>query len=362
MENKKLEQLTLLKEELSKIEDKAFNVYFYTVDSRGAHSGYLSYLYETAYHLKEMGYNVHMLHQEQDFVGVGSWMGEKYAEIPHHNIEKEQINISLSDVLFIPELFSNVMKHTEKAPCKRVIIMQNMDLMTQIIPAGQSWSDFGIKECVTSTSSLEEKLKGMFPSLKTHVVEPLVDENIFNHTDEPKKLIVNIVAKNQSDVNKIVKPFFWKYPMYRWVAFRELRGLKREDFAEALKESAITVWVDTDTYFGYSAVEALKCGNIVIGKVPETPPSWMVNGDEFVNNGVWYYNNDDVHTLIAGAIESFIKDNIHPDVYNEIDKMNVAYTTTSFKESLKRVYVDGIFETHKNNIKLLLSSLESVNK
>lgn len=362
MENKKLEQLDLLKEELSKIEGKTFNVYFYTVDSRGAHSGYLAYLYETAYHLKEMGYNVHMLHQEQDFVGVGSWMGEKYSEIPHHNIEKEQINLSLSDVLFIPELFSNVMKHTDKAPCKRVVIMQSFDHMTQIIPAGQTWGDFGIKECVVSSLKTEERLKAIFPSIKTHVVDPLVDETIFNNDGEPKKLIVNVIAKNQSDVNKIVKPFFWKYPMYRWVAFRELKGLSRGDFASALKESAITVWMDTDTHFGHSAVEALKCGNIVIGKVPETPPAWMVNNNEFVNNGVWFYDNDDVHTLIAGAVESFIKDGIHPDVYKEIEKMSNVYTTTTFKESLKRVYVDGIFETHKNNVKLLLNSLESVNK
>lgn len=362
MENKKLEQLTLLKEELAKMEDKTFNVYFFTVDSKGVHSGYLAYVYETAYHLKKLGYNVHMLHQEPDFVGVESWMGEEYASLPHHNIEKEKINLSLSDILFIPELFSNVMRTTDKAPCKRIVILQNFDYLTQIIPAGQTWMDFGIKECVSTTAHLEERVKSIFPRVKTHVVPPIVNEAVFNAPTNPKKLIINVVAKNSSDVNNIVKPFFWKYPMYRWVAFRELKGLSRADFADALKEAAFTVWVDYETNFGYSALEAMRCGSIVIGKVPEVAPKWMVDGEEFVNNGVWYYNNDDVHMLIAGAIESFIKDGIHPDVYENMKKTNELYTTDKFVKNLEEVYVNGIFETHKNSLKLLVSSLENINK
>lgn len=362
MENKQLEQLNILKEELSKMQEKTFNVYFFTIDSKGVHSGYLTYLYETAYNLKKMGYNVHMLHQEQDFVGVGSWMGEEYASIPHHNIEKEQISLSMSDILFIPELYSNIMKHTDKVPCKRVVILQNFDYLTQIIPAGQSWFDFGIKECVATSEYLSEKVKTFFPFVKSHTVAPLVDESIFNTPNEPKKMIINIVAKDQTDVNNIVKPFFWKYPMYRWVAFRELKGLNRQDFANALKESAFTIWVDRDTNFGYTAVESIRCKSIVIGKVPETAPEWMVKQGEFVNNGVWYYNNDDVYDLIAGAIESFIKDGIHSDVYKEMENMDTMFTSDKFIDSIKNVYVDNIFETHKNSIKLLIDTLEKTNK
>lgn len=362
MENKKNEQLNFLKEELSKMENKDFNVYFFTIDSKGAHSGYLTYIYETAYHLKKMGYNVHMLHQEHDFVGVGSWMGEEYASIPHHNIEKEKINISVSDILFIPELLSNVMKHTEKVPCKRVVLLQNFDYLTQIIPAGQTWLDFGIKDCVCTTDYLSEKVEGVFPFVKSRVVSPLVNEELFNAPTEPKKLIINVVSKDQTDINNIVKPFLWKYPMYRWVAFRDVRGLSKEDFANSLKEAAFTIWFDKGTYFGYSAIEAMRCRSIVIGKVPERIPSWMRNGEDFANNGVWFYDDDDIYDLIAGAIESFIKDGIHEDVYTEMSKMDNAFNTTTFESNLKRVYVDDIFETHKNNMKLLLSSLESVNK
>lgn len=359
MENK-LDQISILKNEYEKLKNKTFNVYFFTVDTKGVPSGYISYIYNTAKYLLDLGYNVHMLHQEEDFIGVSSWMGEEYSQIPHHNIEKEKIALSVSDILFIPELFSNVMNTTQKVPCKRVALLQNFDYLTQIIPAGITWANYGIKDCITTTPQLEEKIKNVFPFVKSRVVSPMVDENIFNAPSTPKKLIINIVAKNQTDVNSIVKPFFWKYPMYRWVAFRELRGLSRNDFAEALKESAFTVWIDTDTEFGYSAIEAMKCRSIVIGKVPENEVAWMHDEkNEFINNGVWYFDKNDVHMLIAGAIESFIKDGINEEVYDEMKKIDSYYTTQTFKNEIEEVYIRDIFENHTNSIKLLIDSLEN---
>lgn len=358
MDNSKVEQITLLKEELAKMEEKTFNVYFFTFDSKGMHSGYLTYIYETALQLKKMGYNVHMLHQETDFVGVASWLGDEYSELPHHNIEKEKINLSVSDVLFIPELFSNVMKQTSKVPCKRVVILQNYDYLTQVIPAGQTWGEYGIRDCITTTEHLKGVLGSIFPNVKTRIVSPLVREDVFFDPEEPKKLIVNIVSKSQTDVNNIVKTFYWRYPMYRWVAFREVKGLSKKDFAETLKESAFTVWVDMDSEFGYSAIEAMKCGSIVIGKVPETTPEWMMKDGEFVNNGVWFYNNEDVPMLIAGAIESYINDGISSEVYEQMCEVRKHYTTNTFANEIKETYVDDIFETHKNGLKILVDSLD----
>lgn len=360
MENQKLlDPIKNLENEIKKLEEKTFKVYFFTIDSKGGTNGYLSYIYETAYQLKEMGYDVHMLHQEEEFIGVGSWLGEKYANLPHHNIEKDKIEIAPSDVLFIPEFYSNIMQSTKKIPCKRVVIAQNFKYLTQIIPVGASWANFGIKDCVCTTNSLSNRLKTVFPFINIRTVNPVIDSAIFNKGDKPKKLIVNIVAKEETDVNSIVKGFFWKYPMYKWVAFRDLKNLPKCEFAKYLQEAAFTVWHDRDSEFGYTPIECMKSGSIVIGKVPELEPEWMVENNEFVNNGVWYFNNDDVHTLIAGAIESFIKDNINEEIYDEMDKMNDKYTLSNFIENITKVYVEDIFESHKNELKTTLEILKN---
>ena len=106
--------------------------------------------------------------------------------------------------------------------------------------------------------------------------------------------------------------------MYSWVSFRDLRGLPKETFAEYLKDGAFTIWVDNSTYFGYSAVEAMKCGSIVIGKVPENEPEWLVENGEIKDNGVWFFNNSDIHKILAGAIEAFINDEIPSNIYDEM--------------------------------------------
>lgn len=362
MEDKKLNPIEQLGREIEKIKNKEFNVYFFVADTKGAPSGYISYIYETALSLKGMGYNVHMLHQENEYVGLSSWAGDRYDVLPHHNIEKENISLSASDFLLIPELFSNVMEKTIKVPCKRVVILQNYDFMTKVIPAGATWSDYGIRDCVCTTKRLHEIVTTAFPHMNARIVTPVVDNEVFENVIKSKQLVVNIVAKDEADVNKIVKPFFWKFPMYKWVAFRDLRGLTKEEFLTALNESAITVWVDKDTEFGYSAVEAIKCKNLVIGCVPNNAPEWMVDeSGDFTNRGIWYYDENDVHALIAGAIESFLKDSLHESITDGIDSTASLYTHTEFNDNIKKIYVDDIFDKHRLALTIALNALENNN-
>lgn len=357
MENNPINKI---KECIDNLENNNFNIYFFTIDTKGVPSGYLSYIYDTAKTLKKLGYKVHMLHQEAEFVGVESWLGEEYSTIPHHNIEKDKIDITPSDFIFIPEFYSNVMSQTAKLPCKRIVIAQNFNYLTQVIPAGASWDGYGIKDCIVTTDFIEHEIKNCFPNVTTYKVEPCVNENIFNNnTDAPKKLIFNIVSKEKTDINQIVKPFFWKYPMYSWVSFRDLRGLPKETFAEYLKDGAFTIWLDDVTYFGYSAIEAMKCGSIVIGKVPENEPEWLVKNGEIQNNGVWFFNNSDVHKILAGAIESFITDNIPSNIYDEMENMRDKYTTTEFEKNITEVYINKIFNDRKTELEATLTILEN---
>lgn len=360
MEEVKMDPIENLKGEIEKIKNKEFNIYFFVADTKGTPSGYITYIYETAKALKGLGYNVHMLHQESEFMGMSSWYGDRFEDIQHHNIEKDNINISASDFLIIPELFSNVMSKTTKVPCKRIVILQNYNFMTQVIPAGATWGDYGIRDCVCNTQRMSDIVKSSFQHVTTRIVPPMVDDNLFKVKNNAKQLIVNVVSRNQEDVNKIVKSFFWKYPMYRWVAFRDLRGMEKEDFLSALHESAITVWVDRDTDFGYSALEALKCGNLLIGCVPNNIPSWMLDEEGNLNNkGVWYYNDEDVHALIAGAIESFLMDSIHPTLIDGINSVDDLFNENEFIENVKKVYVDDIFEKHRLSLTIALNALEN---
>lgn len=354
-----------IQEQIANIDNKNFSLYFYVIDTKGSPSGSLSYIYDIALGLKEMGYKVGMMHSEEEFVGVENWLGKEYAELPHYNVEKNHIDISPSDILFIPEVYSNVMTATRKLPCQRVAILQSFDKLTEFIPFGASWGDLGILKAITTTEKNAKRLDEYFPYVKTGVIKPKLS-NVFKKPTELKKLIVNIVTREPSDVNKIVKTFFWKYPMYQWVAFRDLRGLSREEFSQALQDAAITVWVDNVTDFGYTPLEAMKCGSIVVGKVPDVAPEWMWSKEEGVDDltraGIWVDNFANLPSVLASVIRTWTMDSIPENITIEADKLVSQFTEGQHLNDIKTVIIDGFIQERKREYIATLNSLNNIEK
>lgn len=359
MENKKETVIERINSELSKIDNKENNIYFFVIDTKGNPSGSLEYIYKLASFVKDEGYNVTMLYQTsegEDFVGVNDWLGEKYSSLPHASINGEEISVSPSDVLFIPEIFSNIMVQTKKLPCKRIAILQNYDYMVEQMPFSVQWGDLGITECLTNTEYNAELIKDVFPYVKTNVITPYIDET-FGTTTEPKKMIVNIVAKDQSDINRVVKPFYWKYPMYKWVSFRDLRGMEKTAFANALRESEVTIWLDDNTSFGYTALEAMKSGNIVIGKATQNEMPWTKDGENYNDGCLWFNDINEVHKMLASILRAILTDNVPDKISEDAKKMTSEYTKERTKTEMVS-YIDDIVTRRRNEINSLLETVE----
>lgn len=339
----KEEMLRIVEENISRIENKDFNLYFFVLDTKGNPSSALEYIYQTAFILKERGYKVTMLHQENEFIGVEGWLGEKYASLPHKNIEKDNVEVNASDFLFIPEIFANVMMQTKNLPCKRVILVQNVNNMTEFMPVSQTLEALNITDAIVTTKAQYGKLKEYFPTVRTHIVSPSI-KPVFRNSDTPRKLIINVIAKEQSDVNRIIKPFYWKNPLYKWVSFRDLRGVSQDVFAEALREAAITIWVDDKTPFGYSLLEALRCGGLVIAKVPESLSDWMTDEEHLTDSVIWAETTDDISDMLASVVRSWTLDNIPEEVYTAQAKLDSAYSEAEQERQIEDAYINGLFE------------------
>ena len=378
----KEEAIKRLEDEINKLKTKDFNIFFFTVDSKNVPSGSLVYSYELALSLKKLGYNVTMLYQlenemhdrqkkkliekgtynpmdENVFCGVGDWMGQEYADLPHLNITKKNAwSVSPSDFLFIPEAFASLMSQTYvyKIPCQRYVLLYNFDYVTDMIPFGASWINFGIKDCVTTTDLQARLIEDVMPYVKTNVIKPYIPE-YFRKPVKPKNLVVNIISKRQTDAKKLMKTFYWKYPVYKFVTFKDLRGMTREHYADMLKEGAITVWIDTETPFGFGALEAMRCDNIVIGKLPENIQEWMVDeNDELRDNVIWFDNMTELPDLLADVVGSWMQDEIPQVLYNEMEKTNTMYTKKEWDENVEAFANQMVerrlneFEVFKNNM------------
>lgn len=343
MKDKDKKVIERIEDSIKNLNKKDFTVYFFIIDTKGTPNGSTQYIYEMAHELSELGYTIKMLHQEKEFVGVGEWLGEEYANLPHMCIENENISVSTSDFLLIPEIFANVMNQTKELPCKRIIICQNINYITEFIPLGVSWDSYNIHDVITTSETQKEDIKALFPHIKTKVVEPSIPA-YFRDDNLPKKLTVSIVSKDQTMVNRIVKQFHWKFPQYKFVTFADLRGLARKDFAENLRQSAITVWLDDDTYFGYSPIEAIKSGSIVIGKVPNVIPEWMLNEEKtsLNNSGIWFNDLRSVQAIIANVIKSWMDDNIPEELTKDMLTLKDKYTTQQKQSKIEETFSDYI--------------------
>ena len=356
------EMIKLVEENIEKLGKKDFNVYFFVLDTKGNPSGSIQYIYDTALSLLRKGYKVTMIHQEKDFVGVGDWLGSEYDEIPHKNVETDNVDIGPCDFLFIPEIFANVMGQTKTLPCKRVIIMQNYNHLCEFMPVGVTPFDLNINEVITTTEAQKYIIEDYFPGIKTHVVPPKI-KTIFHDSEAPKKLLINVVAKNQSDVNRVVKPFYWKYPIYKWVSFRDLRTVTQSVFADALREAAITIWIDDKTNFGYSALEAMRSGSILLAKVPEKLTDWNVeetdNGKKLTDACIWFDDIDSLPRMIASLVRTWTMDELPESIFEGLKTFDDVYTKEQQEDAIEESYVKGLFETRKREFEEVLTQLKN---
>lgn len=383
MDNTK-EIVQRIETEIGKLKDKSFKVLFYVPDAKNNATGYISYIYQMALTLQQLGYNVKMLYQLDNeytaeelkklnlenqpiddnrvFVGVTESLGEKYVALEHANIQNEELEVSPSDFLIIPEVYSSVMSQTKKLSCKRIVLTQNYNYLTDFIQVGVSWANFGITDTITSCLNQAELVNSVFPYVKTKVLTPYIP-SYFYEGNEPKKLIVNIITKSQKDANKIIKPFYWKYPMYKWVSFRDLRSYPREMFADYLREGAITIWVDSDTQFGYAPLEAIKSGNIVIGKIPELIPEWMLSEDktQLLDNGIWFNDINSVHKIIADVIRTWINDDIPSEITDAMKETAKKYSFDEYKVNLDNLINSYINERVKEFEEVIIVAKSKIN-
>ena len=372
MENKTKqleEQILQIKNVIENLDNKNFGLYFFTLDTKGNPTAGIANIYEHVKLLNELGYRASILHEKNDYKlfgddngnGISNWLGDEYANLPHISIESQQLQVSPSDFIIIPEIFSNVMDQVKGFPCKKIVFSQSYDYLLELLPIGKRWNtDYGFNDVITTSKKQAIYLNNLFPSIRTHVVPVSIPE-YFKTSDKPKIPMVSILTRNQSDAVKIAKSFYLQYPIYKWVTFKELRGLSRKQFAEDLGKSCLAVWIDDNSGFGTFPLEAIECDTPVIGKMPNLIPEWMETTDEngnmvINNNGIWTNTTINIPELIATYIKVWLEDSVPSDLTNGVQASKGKYTPEKQRETLKDVYF-GIVENRKNELNNMMSNL-----
>jgi hypothetical protein len=336
---------------LNGLKNKESNFYFFTLDTKGNPTAGVANIYEHVKVLTELGYKAHILHEKNDYrlkgdeegMGIADWLGEEYAELSHVSIEGQELQVKPSDFMFIPEIFASVMEQVKNMACKKVVFAQSPEYMFEVLPIGRRWTiDYGFNDVITTSDRVAEHIKNHFPDINAHVIPVSIPE-YFKPSDKPKKPIVTLVARNQSDVIKITKSFYLQYPLYKWVTFKELRGLPRKQFAQELSESFLSVWVDDLSGFGTFPIEAMECNTPVIGKMPNILPEWMETKDEDGNpilrdNGIWTNTTQNIPELIGRYLKLYLEDSEPAEILENMEKTRGTYTSDVQRDKIEVVY------------------------
>jgi glycosyltransferase involved in cell wall biosynthesis len=329
-----LEKIEKLEKSIENLKNKSSRIYFLVQDTKGNPRAGVRYIYDFALSLKKNGFNPIIIHETKEYKGVGEWLGEEYMEsLPHQTIEGENLAISPEDFIVIPELYGHVMEQLKAFTCGKIVLCQSYDYMLETLAPGVTWQNYGFLKCITTSEEQKKYLSGIMKSVSYDVVNPLIP-SVFKKKEKPSKPIISIHTREQRDTAKIIKSFYLKYPQYRWLTFRDMRGIKQEDFAKFLQESFVSVWVDYESGFGTFPIESMISNTPVIGKAPALKPEWI--SDE---NGIWTYEFNEIVDILANFIQNWLEDNISDQLYENMQKTAEKYTSqVAFDESVLNVF------------------------
>jgi glycosyltransferase involved in cell wall biosynthesis len=116
-----------------------------------------------------------------------------------------------------------------------------------------------------------------------------------------------------------------------------MRGLSEVEFANGMKDSFLSVWIDERSGFGTYPLESMKMNVPVMGLAPNLVPEWMTE-----DNGIWINNFNGIVEVVADFIQNWLEDNISPELFVEMEKTANTYSNYEKFES----NVEELFSTY----------------
>jgi hypothetical protein len=333
----KEENIVKLETAINRLETNESTIYFLTYDSKNNPRASVKYIYDLAKTLIKNNFKAKLLVEDKTYSGVSSWLGDDYNEIEIVSIKEDKIELSIDDTLVVPEYYSNALQQLMSFKCHKVMLIQQKDYIFENLPIGSRWIDFGFDKVITTTMATKKYIQEYFPESLVYIIPPIIND-IFKPSEKSKKPFIAISCRDRVINRKIISEFYLKYPQFRWITFKDMVQQTYVEFAEALKECMVSVWVDDESTFGTFPLESMKCGVPLIGKVPNVEPDWI--GE----NGFWTYDGNKIVELLGTYVLAWIEGvELSDDVMEKIKETYLPY-----EQSITENNILAIFNSLKN--------------
>lgn len=341
-----------LEASLGKMLSKENVIYFLTYDSKNNPRASVKYIHDMALVLKENGYNAKLLVEDKNFVGVESWLGDKYKDIEIVSIKDDKVEIGVEDILVVPEHYSNTLPQLAEIRAVKVMLIQQKEYIFETLSIGSRWKDFGFDKCIATTQKTKEYINEYFPEALVHLCPPFIGDN-FSPSPLPIKPYIAISSRDRLQHRKIISEFYLKYPSLRWITFRDMVQMTYDEFSEALKECMVSLWIDDESTFGTFPLESMKSNVPVVGKIPYTEPDWL---DE---NGMWTYDNNKLVDLLATYVIAWLDGIVLTDeVRDKMKETLLPYTKELFVQNTLSIF-NSLTTIRQDSIKTAIAKFKT---
>lgn len=227
------------------------------------------------------------------------------------------------------------MSQLTNLPCTKIVLSQAYDHMFETLQPGQVWSQFGFTKCITTSENQKKYILDIMRNFSIDILEPVVSP-VFTKSKFPAKPIIAISSREQREAINLIKTFYQKYPQFRWVTFRDMRGISEEEFANTLKDCMLSVWIDKTSSFGTFPLESMKSNVPVLGVLPKMVPSWLNE-----ENGIWIQEEIKLVDFVAEFIQNWLEDNISEKLYqNGLDTSSEFSDFEKFEKNVIELFSD----------------------
>jgi hypothetical protein len=348
------EQITKLELSVENMKNKKSRIYLIAQDTKGNPKASIAYIYRLGLSLLNSGYNPIILHETPEYDGVSEWLGAEYMVLPHKSIEGQNLEVSPDDLLIIPELYGFIMEQVSKLPCGKIVLCQAYDHILETLKPGETWSQFGFYKCITTSQFQKEFIENVMRGLSFEVIKPYISD-VFTPSKLPAKPIIAVHTRDQRDTVNLIKSFYIKFPQYRWITFRDMRGLSESEFASTLRECCLSVWVDETSGFGTFPLESMKSGVPVLGLVPNLLPDWMSE-----DNGLWINNKIQLVDFVADYLQNWLEDNVNDKLLTEMETTIKSLPTKEEFDTLSVSIFEKFLNTRLSTFEEQLNKLQTI--
>lgn len=221
-------------------------------------AGGMRRLYRHVEVLRKHGFDARMLHHNPTY--KNPW----FSSTALVDYWTEDYEFFTDDVLVIPEGHVKTMRASMTLPCRRLVIALNWANIFRNARVGEDWRTFGITHAIAG-SVYEHDFILSTMGIESATIVSGIDSELFAPAKEKRCMITYMPRKNPDYVHLIMAVFRAKFPQYSSIPFVPMEMLPHAEVSAIFAESAIFLAHTFPEGLSRKTLEAMACGNIVVG-------------------------------------------------------------------------------------------------